>query len=115
MRGTEEDISYGPGRGMMIYDVRSLVEGKNRLGRSKLISGRMKFVQQGNSARIQNILNDVRNRSMMTVAGNGLTGEEMDSMLYAGGDSTGSPDGDTGVLDNQMMQDANVRLNIQWP
>jgi len=115
VRGTEEDISYGPGRGMMIYDVRSLVEAKNRLGRSNFISGRLKFVQQMNSPKSQNILNDVRGRSMITVAGNGLTSDETDAMLYSGGDQTGGLDSDAGILDNQMQQDANINLKINWP
>jgi hypothetical protein len=115
VRGTEEDISYGPGSGMMIYDVRSLVEAKNRLGRSNFVSGRLKYVQQLNLPKSLNIANDMRGRSLVAVYGNGITGDESDAMLYSGGDQTGGPEDDAGILNSQMQQDAKVRLNITWP
>ncbi len=115
VRGTEEDISYGPGSGMMIYDVRSLVEAKNRLGRSNFISGRLKYVQQLNLPKSLNIANDARGRSLVAVYGNGVTGDEVEAMLYSGGDQTGGPESDAGILDNQMQQDASINLKINWP
>jgi len=114
VRGTEENISYGPGRGMIIEVIKGVVEGSNRLGRKNLLTARQKFVQQYSQAQALNILQDVRNQALITIYGRGLTAEEIVALLYTD-DQTGSPDGDTGILDNQMQQDARVSISIVWP
>ncbi len=113
VRGTEEDISYGPDTGMIIEVLKGVVEGSNSLGRSNLLSGRQKFVQQYSHGQALHILQDVKNASIIRVYGNGLTPEEIASMLYAD-DQLGSPDGDTSIFDNQV-QNAKTNITILWP
>lgn len=113
VRGTEENISYGPDTGMIIEVVKGVVEGTNSLGRSSILSGRQKFIQMYSKAEALNILNDVKNASIIQIYGNGLTADEIVTMLYSD-DQTGSPGGDISIFDNQV-QNANVNLIIQWP
>ncbi len=56
----------------------------------------------------------MRNQALITIYGHGLTAEEIVTMLYSD-DQIGSPDGDLGILDNQMNQPANVNFRIIWP
>lgn len=112
VRGTEENISYGPDTGMIIEVVKGVVEGTNSLGRSNTLSGRQKFIQMYSKAEALNILNDVRNASIIQIYGNGLTADEIASMLYSD-DQTGSPGGETSILDNQPRP-AIVNINIDW-
>ncbi len=114
VRGTEENISYGPDTGMIIEVIKGVVEGSNRLGMSNLLESRQKFIQLYSQAQALNILQDVRNQSLITIYGNGLTAEEIVTMLYSD-DQIGSPDGDTGALDNQLQQDARANIIINWP
>jgi len=113
VRGTEENISYGPDTGIIIEVVSGVVEGSNTLGRSNVLTGRQKFVQKYSFAQALHILQDVKNASIIQVYGNGLTAEEIASMLYSN-DQVGSPDGDVSILDNQT-QNATVNITIGWP
>ena len=113
VRGTEENISYGPDTGMIIEVVKGVVEGTNTLGRSNVLSGRQKFIQMYSKAEAFNILNDVKNASIIQIYGNGLTADEIVTMLYSD-DQTGSPGGELTILDNQV-QNATVNLQILWP
>jgi hypothetical protein len=113
VRGTEENISYGPDTGMVIEVIKGVVEGSNTLGRSNVLTGRQKFIQKYSFAQALHILQDVRNSSIIQVYGNGLTAEEIASMLYSN-DQVGSPDGDVSILGNQT-QNAKVNVNIIWP
>jgi len=113
VRGTEENISYGPDTGMIIEVVKGVVEGTNTLGRSNTLSARQKFIQMYSKAEALNILNDVKNASIIQVYGNGLTADEIVTMLYSD-DQTGSPGGDISILDNQV-QNADINLKIIWP
>ncbi|PKL17688.1 MAG: hypothetical protein CVV49_09865 [Spirochaetae bacterium HGW-Spirochaetae-5] len=113
VRGTEENISYGPDTGMIIEVVKGVVEGTNILGRSNILSGRQKFIQMYSKAEALNILNDVKNSSIIQIYGNGLTADEITTMLYSD-DQTSSPGGDLTILNNQV-QNANINIKIIWP
>lgn len=109
VRGTEENISYGPDRGMIIEVIKGAVEASNRTGRSNMLSGVQKFIQKYNSAQALHILQDARNKSLIEVYGHGLTPEEIVSMLYSD-DQTGSAGGDTSILKQNGL--AKVRITI---
>lgn len=103
VRGTEEDISYGPDRGMVVEVISGVIEGKNRLGRGNFISGRQSFVQQFNTANALNILNDVRNSSLISVYGNGLTPDELATIeFFADEQIGGSGDDPSGMINNSI-------------
>lgn len=112
VRGTEENISYGPDKGMIVEVVSGVIEGQNRLGRGNTISGRQKFVQRYTYANALNILSDVRMQSLVTVYGNGLTPAELVSMLYFGDEQLGSRDDNASDLVNQNIQKSKVTIVI---
>jgi len=113
VRGTEENISYGPDTGMIIEVIKGAVEGSNILGRSNTLSGRQKFVQKYSQAEALHILQDVKNASIIQIYGNGLTPEEITTMLYSD-EQLGSPDGDSLLVKTKTDQAARVRLNVIW-
>jgi len=113
VRGTEENISYGPDTGMIIEVIKGVVEGRNNLGRSNMLSGRQKFIQRYTMAQALNILHDVKNQSIIQVYGNGLTAEELAAAIYSDS-QTGSPEGDNSIINNQV-KNANVNATIVWP
>ena len=114
VRGTEEDITYGPEKGMIVEVISGIIEGKNRLGRGNLISGRQKFIQRFTQSQAFNILSDVRNQSIIQVYGNGLTSNEIASMIYFGDDMIGGPDDDSsGMIDN-VAQKTKVKVDMTW-
>jgi len=113
VRGTEENVSYGPERGMVIEVVSGEVESKNNNGRTNLLTGKQKFIQPVTSGQPLHILHDSRDNSVVQVAGNGLTADETASMSYMD-EQAGTPDGDTMILDNQS-RNTNVNVNIGFP
>ena len=114
VRGTEEDISYGPEKGMIVEVISGIIEGRNRLGKGNLISGRQKFIQRFTNSQAFNILSDVRNQSIIQVYGNGLTSDEIASMIYFGDDMVGSPDDDASNLVEGIAQKTGVNVNMTW-
>jgi hypothetical protein len=113
VRGTEENIYYGPDKGMLIEVISGIVEGSNILGRTNILSGRQKFVQKYSQAQALHILQDVKNKSIIQVYGNGLTAEEIAAMLYSD-DQINSPDGDISIFNNQV-QTADINVKIIYP
>jgi len=107
VRGTEENISYGPDTGMVVEVLSGTVEARNNAGRGNLLTGRQKFVQSGPSGQPDHIMKDIRDMSIVQVSGLGLTPEERESMQYID-EQTGGPGGDTPGLDNMLQ---NGRLN----
>jgi len=104
VRGTEENISYGPDTGMVVEVLSGEVEAKNNSGRSNLLTGRQKFVQAGQSGQPNHIMKDIRDVSIVQVSAHGLTPEEKTSMLY-NDEQTGTPGNDTPVLDNLLQNE----------
>lgn len=100
VRGTAEDISYGPDTGMIVKVLSGLIEGKNRLGRSYFISGRQTFVQQFNTAQALNILNDLRTQSLITVYANDLSPDELATIQFYGDEQIGNADDDASGMIN---------------
>ncbi len=113
VRGTEEDISYGPGMGMIVAVLSGEIEGANRHGKSNYITGRQKFVQIFNSASSQNILKDVRNQSLISVYGNGLTPTEIANLLFFGDEQLGNPDDNPSDLIDQNSKKTKVNIDIE--
>ncbi len=112
VRGTEEEVTYGPGFGMVIRMLSGTAEGENLNGNKKLLTGRMQFHQTGFNPNPDNPLQHIKDGIFIPVFGNGLTNEE------TGGhdnDQTGSND-DNFLLDDQFNTDINrTRASLDWP
>ncbi len=110
VRGTEEDIHYGPDKGMTVKVISGEIEGKNRHGKNNYISGRQKYVQRLMYSQALNILNDVRNQSLVSVYGNGLTPSEIATMMFFGDEQLGSSDDNAAdLIDTNRLK---TRVNI---
>jgi len=112
VRGTEEDISYGPDKGMIVEVISGIIEGNNRLGKGNTISGRQKFIQKFSNPQALNILNDVRVQSLIPVYGNGLTPGETSTTQFFGDEQLGSRDDDPSRLVDQNTLKARVTVKI---
>ena len=115
VRGTEEDISYGPDTGMIVRVLSGIIEGTNRLGRVNFISGRQVFVQQFNTAQALNILRDLNNQYLITIFGNGLTQDELSANQFFGDELLGNPDDNpSGMINtNTPTGRVHIPINIQ--
>jgi len=112
VRGTEQNVSYDPDRGMVIEVISGTVEGKNNTGKTNRITGRQKFIQPSLLGQPQHILQEVRDNSIIQVSGFGFTNEERGTALYSD-ELVGSPGSDTAVLDNQS-QNININLGMDF-
>lgn len=113
VRGTEEDITYGPEKGMIVEVLSGMIEGRNRLGKGNYISGRQKFVQQVNSADVQNILKEVKSESQIQVYGNGLTPAEIATMLFVGNEQVAGSGDDPASRVNHNKSTGKVNLHLK--
>jgi len=112
VRGTEQNVSYGPERGMVIEVVSGEVEGKNNNGRTNFLTGKQKFVQPASSGQPVNIMQESRDKSVIHVAGYGLTPAEAESMLFTD-EQVGSPDGDIFIL-SPFQNEVILNINIDF-
>lgn len=116
VRGTEQNVGYGPSSGMSVAVVNGEIEAKNRTGKSNSIAGRQKFSQEKGKAKAGNILSDVQSNSFASVQGNGLTPDETETALFTGTDQTGSADGETWIMDSMITEGfARINATITWP
>ena len=114
VRGTEEDISYGPGKGMVIKMLAGTADGENLKGQKKRLTGKLQFHQSSDNSKPGDPLQQVKDASLIAVSGNGLTDDEKGKNL----EQTGSPDDDTSMIDKQspaVDADAKINVTITWP
>ncbi len=116
VRGTEEEIFYGPDAGMIVKVIEGEIEGINRIERTRYITGKEVFVQKHGDGDPGFLLQDEKDGSIADVSDNSTTDNERGTGLY-NNDRTGNPEGDTGILDNRMNGDmpATVDMRINWP
>ena len=115
VRGTEQNVSYGPDRGMVIEVVNGEVEGKNHNGKTNYLTGKQKFVQPTSSGQPNHILQDSRDQSIVQAGGLGLTADEAASAIY--NDQQVGSAVDTAipkVLEDQLG-DSGFGLQLGWP
>lgn len=112
VRGTEEDIFYGPDSGMIVKVLEGIIEGTNRIGRVRVISGREVYVQLWGEPDSEFLLGDLRSETLIDVNGSGMTEDE--TGVY-NNDQTGTPDGDTGIIDRKTGRAGSFGVQIIWP
>jgi hypothetical protein len=113
VRGTEENVSYGPDRGMVIEVISGEVEGRNQHGRTILLTGQQKFIQTNSSGKPNHILQDARDKSIIQASSQGLTSGESGAMLYSD-EQIGNPSEDISILKVQA-QKSEFNLIIDFP
>ena len=115
VRGTDEGVSYGPGRGMIIRVYQGLIEGENNLGAKRLISGRQRFKQRPGQPAPGGILSDVQAGTFIRIYSNFLTPEELQSLGFFGSDIPYSFDDALSLIDSKGKTPALLTITIQWP
>lgn len=78
VRGTEENVSYGPKTGMVIRVVEGTVAGENSDGVSEFISGNSVFRLGPGDTRPRHLLTDLRDRTLNPIIDTYITGSEKD-------------------------------------
>lgn len=114
VRGTEEEVTYGPRFGMIIKMLSGTAEGENLNGQKRRLTGKLQFHQTGYNPAPDNPLQLVKDGTFIPVTGNGLTDEEI---AGKNSDLTGSPDDDNFLINDQLNQAENAKVTIitEWP
>jgi hypothetical protein len=116
VRGTDEMVSYGPGRGFRVVALTGVIEGRSKNGSKKKITGRQQYRQKGESSSADDILGETRGNSFGSVNDPNVSPDEQGSLDNnpdllddAGGGAVDIVDSDTGLPKTE------VNLNITWP
>ncbi len=113
VRGTIQEVSYGPQKGMQITVIRGSIEGMNNNGRGALIQGKQVFSQKAGKENFENVLEKVKDSSFLTLNTTGMTNSEIDSVSTVLGrlaHLTGS-ESEMSFLGHVI---SNIKLNISW-
>ncbi len=86
VRGTWEDVSYGPGSGMKITVYEGTVGAENKSGVNNLVRKGMKFQIKSGSARPGSLLSAFRSGSLGSINPDALTEEEKNMLDQYGDD-----------------------------
>jgi hypothetical protein len=115
VRGTQEEVSYGPGRGMIIKVIEGIILAENRLGSSNFIRGKLEFQQEKGKSEPGNIDSNLKNNSFGSLFVY-LTDEEkkyLQLLLTEAPTIPGQNDTLTGLFNQNGT--GNVRINIIKP
>jgi hypothetical protein len=105
VRGTEELVSFGPGKGMSIRVIEGTIAAFNSQGVSNLITGRQTFNLLTDNSRSDSVLRDVKDLAVVDLAAHGGLTEETQS-----GQDNGAEIGNS-----ISHSTAHVNLPISWP
>ena len=112
VRGTEQEISHGPGMGTIIKVIEGEVIGENRNGLLRLLSRRQIFVQRLHRMRPRSILSHIRRLAIANISDRNLTDDERKALNVIGHDIfEGSPL----EIMQRLTGSALVRLQMVWP
>jgi len=106
VRGTEELVSFGPGKGMQVKVIEGTITAFNQQGVSNQISGRLTFNLSNGEVRSESVLRDVRDLATVDLKAHGSTTEETRS----GQDTTV-----TDLVNGLGKASTQVNLQLQWP
>jgi len=113
VRGTVQEVSYGPDNGMEIRVIEGIIEGMNRNGRGSLIKGKLVFRQRLRLGLFDDIFLDLKDFSIITFDTNGITQNEIENInsIIGGTEQTSNPEGETDFLNNSTDQ---TKVTIIW-
>ncbi len=114
VRGTEEEISYGPGRGFRVAAITGTIEGRSRNGTRKHITGRQQYRQRSGSSTSDDILGETRGRCFGSVHDPNISPDEQGSLNNNPDLLDDAAGGAVDTVDS-ILPDAEVNLNIIWP
>jgi hypothetical protein len=118
VRGTIEDVSYGPERGMVVRVIEGMILGEERNGSRRLIRGKQMFVQKSTKPVPDNILSDMKEKAVSSLFDKNLTEDEIASFDTNDDNIVDDNQSTTGSLDNATRQGRErpgINAGIQWP
>lgn len=113
VRGTEEEISYGPNSGMVIRVIESSVWGENKNGLKKLITGRLRYHQKSDKSEPEPLIYRLKDGSFVVIYDKNVTMDEKDSHRTHGDEQIENSEDPASIVDKQTT--TQVNLNLQFP
>ncbi|HPA74109.1 MAG TPA: FecR domain-containing protein [Spirochaetota bacterium] len=113
VRGTEEEVTYGPRSGMVVKVIAGLVKLENPNGVSTTVGKFQKFQLKRGNPRPQSLLSGLRGGSMINVMPDDITETERDFFEFFG-EELGNNPGDEGLIFEQFPS-AKINARIVFP
>ena len=113
VRGTEELISYGPSKGMVIKVLDGKVLGESNNGARKYLYAGLQFHQRPGLSEPEPLLADIREKAIAAIQPKASTRDEQHSRMYHGDEFVDNSESPQNIIGNKV--NANVNLFIQWP
>ncbi len=114
VRGTIEDVSYGPTKGMIIKVIEGIVAGENINGSRRNIRGKQIFVQKVFDSLPGDILSDVKKDAIVSLFDRNMTKDEQDMFDTNDDNLTDENSSTTGAIDMGKLNKAGVNITVQW-
>jgi len=110
VRGTIEDVSYGPVQGMRVRVVEGVIQGENRKGIKRLISGKMEYHQKPGEAEVKPLLAKVRGKAIAVIFDPNITSDEKDYHDIFGEELINNHEGADDYIKNKLQNAALVHI-----
>ena len=114
VRGTEELVSYGPKSGMIIKVIEGQVNGETPNGVNNIIYGRYLFRLKSDKSRPENLLSDVRDRSIVKLHDENIMDEEKYFNEYWSDEIVDNSEGSVSYIDSKTGYVPNVDISFEW-
>ena len=115
VRGTEEDVSYGPKSGMTMFCLTGSAQSNSRTGYTKYVWGRSRFQQNPSQGKPKTLMSHVRGNSLHRLHSLYVTDTESDLHQYYGDELFDNSDGPDKYTDLTGRRKANATFKIVWP
>jgi hypothetical protein len=114
VRGTDDEISYGPSKGMKTIMFRGVSECQSKNGPTRVMRGALVFQQKIYESLPENVLANLRDKSLVYLYNPRSTGDEKKSFIYFGTDLLNNPRSSVDTFDSQMKS-SQVNMQLSWP
>jgi hypothetical protein len=115
VRGTEEEIWYGPSRGMIIKVIEGEIEGKNKAGNKRYIYGELAFHQTPTDGLPAPLLKEIKDLAFTHIYDTNITNDEKTSREQ-NSDTTITGSGNEDIVDyiDDRATTTHVNVHIEW-
>ncbi len=111
VRGTEEEVSYGPGKGMQVDVIEGRIEAETINGTRKFVQGRSKFKFGTDGTKPDSLVGDLADGSKNPLGDPNIIEDEKDGLAASGNDGIGGVDDPATGLPTRTR----VNVTIDWP
>ncbi len=114
VRGTNEDVGYGPLSGMFIRVNEGSIGATDNNGGSRIVSGRSLYQLLWGNVRPENLASGLRNNSITLFHLGNITDEEKDALNKYGDQITDNFEDNANFLDTVAGRLTTVTVDLQW-